>query len=238
MENLQYLPAVNRRKHIITLKDIFAYYDVTKLTGKGNLRITYGRKDKRDLVISIFNVYIAEMFDEFIEGEFVFNFPDKKGAKMLFKQVSSDIVKLGKANGKLKLLDPIASNFLSAQTILRLTSKNAFYDSSVLVSENFQKKIYNKLNNKQNLLGKTDKFWNDFMETIYNTFSDIDRSSLDRVVLFGLRKLIFFIAKNMEVFIQNVKNNEFIYIGKQINKRSDCFLPKYQNKRTKEPPIS
>lgn len=221
MENLQYLPRITKRQHIITLKDIFAYYDVTKLTGKGNLRMIYGRKDKRDLVVSIFNVYIAEMFDKFVEGGFVYNFPDRNESKLLFSIVPSHIVKKSKAEGKLKKLDTRATNNTGIKTVLRLASTNAFYDSSVLLSENFQNRIYSNLNNKVNLLGRVDKFWRDFMSSVYITFPDINQGALDRVVLFGLKKMIFFLSKNLEIFLTNTNAGEYIYIGKQINKHND-----------------
>lgn len=221
MEKLQYLPRIDKRQHIMTLKDIFSYYDVKKITGKGNLRITYGRKDKRDLAVSIFNVYIAEMFDVFVQGGIVFNFPDKNTSKMLFKSMSKDIINKSKKAGKLKLLDPLASGFTGVKTVVSLASKNAFYDVSVYLSENFQKTIYNKLNSGKKLFGKKDKQWKDFMEPIYVTFADIDREALDKLVLFGLRKMTLFLSKGLELFFQNTKNKEHIYIGRCIDKHKD-----------------
>lgn len=221
MENLQYIPKIDKRQHIITLKDIFSYYDVKKVKGKGNLRIIYGRKDKRDLVISIFNVYIAEMFDVFVEGGLVYNFPDPKESKMVFLPVSEKVVAEARANGKLKLLDPMATNFKSIRTAIRTKYNLLYYDNDVILSENYQKKIYAKLNRGNSMIGKKDVYWNDFMDTIYNTYTEIDKKSLNDIVLYGLRKIMFFLSKSMEVFMLNGTRSEFIYMGRSANKCKD-----------------
>jgi len=224
MEQLQYLAKIDRRQHIITMKDMFSYYDVTTITGKGNLRITYGRKDKRDLAVSIFNVYIAELFDVFIQGGIIFNMPSLVDAKMMFKTVPKEHVAKARSEGKLKALDPMNTGFTGICTVVRLKHNNVYYDTGVFLSENFQKTIYSNLNKRKNLLGKTDKFWDDFMEPVYSTFSDIDRPALDRLVKYGLRKLSFFLSKKLEVFINNTVYKEFIYFGSQTDKIKDIPL--------------
>lgn len=224
MENLKYLPYIDKRQHIITLKDLFSYYNVTKLTGKGNLRMIYGRKDKRDLVVTIFNVYIAELFDVFIEGGLVFNFPDSNPPKMTFKQVSEDVVRKARGKGKLKMLDPLGSNFKGVETVIKVPSKEAFYTYQVILSKNFQQKIYDKLNAGKRLGGIKDVHWKEFMPTIYNSFDKIDKSALDDIVLYGLRKMNYFMGKSLEMYFGNTNMGEYIYIGKQANKIKDPEL--------------
>lgn len=224
MENLKYIPFIDKRQHIITLKDIFSYYDVKKLTGTGNLRIKYGRKDKRDLVISIFNVYIAELFDVFAEGGYVFEFPDKNAPKMMFQQVPSHIVKKARAEGKLKMLDPLASNFKGIETIIKVPSRQAFFEYQVILSKNFQEKIYDRLNQGKNLVGGQLTNWATFMPAVYNTFTDIDQKALDEVILYGFRKMNHFLAKGLEMYFSNTNYGEFIYIGRQANKIKDNKL--------------
>ena len=224
MEDLQYIPCIKNGQHLITLKDIFSYYDVKKITGNGNLRMIYSRKDKRDLAISIFNVYIAELLDSFVEGGVIFNFPDKIGTKMMFKTISEDIVKECKRDGKLKLLDPIGSNFKGVETVIRQKFKEIYYNTSVRVSPNFQKKIYDKINSGKSLLGKKDTYWNDYTEIIYNSYSEIDKKSIDHIILFGLRKMCFFLSKNLEIFFSNKITKDYFYIGKQINKNKNVNL--------------
>jgi len=220
MEDLVYLNTIDRKQHIITAKDIFAYYDVTKLKGDGNLRMIYGRKDKRDLVISIFNVYIAEMFDVFVEGGIVFNFPDQKTSKMAFYEVPRDIIRKSRQAGKLQMLDPVASGFTGIKTLIKLPSNKAIFDVNVVLSKNYQETIYKKLNTRQNLIGKKDKIWSDFMQPVYNTFAKCDKKSLDHLVLFGLRKMIFFLTKRLEILLMNNKGDH-VYIGRFTNKIKD-----------------
>jgi len=223
MEELKYIPHIKNREHIITLKDIFAYYDVKKLTGSGNLRITYGRKDKRDLVISIFNVYIAEMFDVFTKGGIVFNFPDPRQSKMYFEPLKEQNIIKAKLNGKLKMLDPLASNFKSVTTIINIPHNKGSLSTKIGVafSQNYQKVVYDKLNNRVNMLSKKNTYWDEYMEVIYNSYPTITRASLDKVILFGLRKMLFFMTKGLEVFFNNPNNNEYLYFGRSTNKIKD-----------------
>jgi hypothetical protein len=221
---LKYLPYVNKKQHIITGIDLFSYYDVTTLTGTGNLRKTYGRKDKRDLVVSVFNVYFAEMLDIFVKGNIVFNFPDKYESKIFFKDLPLEIIQKAKSKGRLKYLDPLESGFQAAIPIFSTKNKfNTRYTTcSAYMSESYQRVFYNKLNTRQRITGTKQMYWDDFMEVLYITFPTIDKTALDKVVKFGLRKIAFFIKAGLEVFLAFGK--DYIYLGNFADKKEDIKL--------------
>src|ERR1041385_8687903 len=61
--------------HIVTIGDLFCNFDVTTLTGKGNIKRKHKCADKKALVRKIFMRYMDILITDLIEGGKVFTFP-------------------------------------------------------------------------------------------------------------------------------------------------------------------
>lgn len=133
--------------HIATILDLFYNYDVTRLTGKGNIKRTYKCQDKAKLVRQVFLRFMEIMFDDFIEGGKVFTLPCKRYSEFRFKEIDQHIFKASRKLGVYKDVDILMTRGRHYQIVMNHKGRGEFQTCQVALCKPLTARIIEKVNN-------------------------------------------------------------------------------------------
>lgn len=132
--------------HIVTVNDLFCNFDINKLKGKGNIKRTYKCADKKSLMKKIFLTYLAKMFDKFLEGGQVFQFPGHNRCTLQFRRMKDSTLKKQRASGYLNDLDLLMSRFSHYEPVVQYRVGGLLFIKPVKLSKNYKQQIIDKVN--------------------------------------------------------------------------------------------
>lgn len=135
-----------RYKHLVASDDLFCNFDLTKLTGKGNIKRIYKCADKNTLAKQIFLRYLHILFTDFMQGGKVFILPNRSYMELRMRRIPHTQFINARKNGKYADVDIIMSQQLCYEPVLAYKVRGAFYETPVKVSSNFREILVEKVN--------------------------------------------------------------------------------------------
>lgn len=133
-------------RHLVTTEDLFENFDMTELTGKGNLKRTYKCADKKTLAKKIFLRFFQIMIDDMLKGGVQFVFPERQYFALQFKRLVGDQFKKVRKAGGFKDVDFLTSSFTGYMlNATYLKGTRQIYDT-VRLSDGLTQKITEKTN--------------------------------------------------------------------------------------------
>ena len=130
--------------HLATCNDLFCNYDVTKLTGQGNIKRNHRCADKKELCKRIFLRYLHILFADFVMGGKTFLLPSKRHCEIRFQRMRLASIKHNIANGVLDNLDLLASDRQFYEIVFTIKRGKRFMNKPLHISHHLRDKIIEK----------------------------------------------------------------------------------------------
>lgn len=135
-----------RKSHTISALNLYNNYDVKKLTGKGNIRVTYKAATKKVLCAKIFLEFIELMLNDYVEGD-TFHLPTNNISIFTYETLKGEAFKSAYRSGKFDDIDYLMSNFTIYMTIFRYFYRGNLKSVRVILSERYRNRIIEKTSN-------------------------------------------------------------------------------------------
>lgn len=134
-----------RAQHTMAASDIFAAYDTKKITGKGNIKVTYKAGNKKLLIIKVFMYFIGLVINDLVAGH-IFHFPTKTVSNLTFNKVQGELFKKCYQTGKFDKIDYLMSNFTLYIPIFRYFYRGKTRSARVILDDRHKDIMAEKIN--------------------------------------------------------------------------------------------
>lgn len=206
---------VNAMVHAFTLKEMFITFPVEKLKmTKALCKKNFKDGDKRTFAIQIFRKSLEYILEDIITKGMQFQFPSyrKTTAYLGLQKITGDEYRKLRKRGAYRNLDPVVTNFTTYR-VEYTVERDLNIISRVVV--HFTKKYQDMLDRtilQGNIkVGKL-KTYQDYFDIMEQTYPDIDRTDIIRIMHFGFNQLRLHMAYGGDVLIKGWPDS--MYIGR------------------------
>lgn len=135
-----------RSPHLISCNNLFCNFDMTKLTGKGNIKRTYKCADKTALAKQIFLRYLHILFTDFLKGGKTFTFPGERYLELRMARIPRHQFIMARSRGAYQDVDIVMSEQGCYEPVLTYKIRGQLMERNVKLSHNFRQMIIDKVN--------------------------------------------------------------------------------------------
>lgn len=132
--------------HIITCNDLFCNFDMTKLTGQGNIKRAHKCADKRALAKQIFMRVMCLMIEDLIEGGNTFMLPSRKYFELRIRRIPKEGFQRLRQAGYMQEIDIVTTGGHAYEPVLVFKRYGQMITRPVRLSKNFREKLAEKMN--------------------------------------------------------------------------------------------
>lgn len=206
-------------------KELMVNMNMKRLTFLGKDCIPYTHdKHKDEFSANVFLTHFFLVVNDIIERNVTYHIFRRTGAKGLLKTrvIRGHRFKKLYNVGFFKGLDPMKTYFTGAELVVSIYCYKKPFIQPVYLNEFVQKDLIKKLNEgKQYGDGKIETTWRDYMDKIYDKYSNIPRKDLNYIVCTGWTNFLQLKLRGADISL--LQRPAKAYIGKLFKDELDHF---------------
>lgn len=203
--------------NLVTVEDIFDGYDLTLVTGNGNIKRIYKCADKSILVKKIFVKYINILLENLIENNTAFLFPTRTFFVMQIRRIPDSQFKKARQAGAYRDVDILKSNFRGYEFCTKYSLKGNRKEDVVKVGKKHLTKLIDKTNEGSIFTAKSVSSFKDYLPSLFKEFPEINEKSISTLVRYGLSLIVAMRRHGHDIYINNNTEAMYLFIGDIIN---------------------